>query len=117
MLLKSLLKAILPHIKWRIFCSFRQKRQSHQFVERKKEVFDIKTTGPDMDECIVKIIQNEFQNLKTFFSDGEEIPEEGECFIHDDYKYFEKLVGELLCFCVAVFFVLCWFFVVLVVVG
>ena len=58
-----------------------------------EEVFDIKTTGPDMDECIVKRIQNEFQDLKILFSDGEEIPEEGECFTRDDYKYFEKLVG------------------------
>ena len=46
-----------------------------------------------MDECIVKIIQNKFQDLKILFPDEVEIPEEGECFTCDDYKYFEKLVG------------------------
>ena len=61
-----------------------------------EEVFDIKTTGPDMDECIVKRIQNKFQDLKILFSDGEEIPEEEECFIRDDYKYLEMLVGGVL---------------------
>ena len=33
-----------------------------------------------------------FQDRKILFSDGEEIPEEGECFTRDDYKYLEKLV-------------------------
>ena len=38
-------------------------------------------------------MKNEFQDLKILFSDGEEIPEEEEGFIRDDYKYFERLVG------------------------
>ena len=46
-----------------------------------------------MDECIVKRIQNEFQDLKILLSDEVEIPEEGKCFTRDDYKCFEKLVG------------------------